>query len=589
MSRQRALVELMCANPLWRHLGRHTPLGFYAIVLERELVRIRRHRLQWPREWWSAHWIFQRIRLTNVKRAEDRCSRAVASAGAPLKMAWQGAVAPGCDADIDLHKIGKCIFTIALWRSFGTPLAVSAIGPQLKEWSAMRRYDVVESLVEAALRRDASSEEEAQEIDFCFTSAYGPARENVRWERSCVAKGDRKGLRDLYMAACSGPVSRLLGESTQRGIARAALKGPRALTEVIMTVPQFGGTGFTAKEIVEDVKMLGLIRSNLLEEDRGWAMPGPGARRGCNRLAGRSVFAGVPKGKGKGARKESYPNVYDFQMEMRLLWRERMRILPIVRMCSNGRRDTELLLEADLIENLDCNDVQFQLCEADKFWRAAEAEACNSLPKVLEYLAKKGLRAFKPSSSQDSLLGTHFFTEAAETSPTASPAGLSQDARAANLFGVPPQVVCLGLLHEATSSSAGATRETLLEKRVSSVDSDFSDLEQAFTIGEDDRDIVDRVNPHTGNGECEIENQPDDTNNSKGVFVSIQDAEAASSPGAPVPMHENLGSSWAVTACSATASVASAPSVESEEEEDVRPRAGRKRRRSRVIAQDSDG
>ena len=49
MPRKPAFKQLLKANPLWKHMGSCTTQGFYTLMLERELIRIRRCELHWAR------------------------------------------------------------------------------------------------------------------------------------------------------------------------------------------------------------------------------------------------------------------------------------------------------------------------------------------------------------------------------------------------------------------------------------------------------------------------------------------------------------------------------------------------------------
>ena len=61
------------------------------------------------------------------------------------------------------------------------------------------------------------------------------------------------------------------------------------------------------------------------------------------------------------------------------------------------RADVQALVDEGLEKSLECNDVQFQLCEADKFFRAMEAR--GNREQVLAYLESRDLRMFKPSTA----------------------------------------------------------------------------------------------------------------------------------------------------------------------------------------------
>lgn len=397
LSRRVAIDELRESNPLWRDLGSVSPKGFFAFMVERELIRIRRHVLKWPKEWWTAHWVLQRVRLTNVKRSDDRASVVLKEqlSGFEEELARQ-LVGSTFDAPVlgmeRLQLAGDLIFTVALLRAFGTPLAIKAIRfLRVQAWGAKERRVVVEALVKAALKKFAASRNAREERsgtvgeEFCFTRAYGPPRIKANDEKVLLASGNVEGLRRLYMAACGGGPAALFKERVE--LAQAAQRGPRHLTEALMKVSGFGGSGFVAKEVVEDVKMSSLMCCPDVPDDRDWAVAGPGARRGCNRLKGRALNHLVNV-----ASQEQPVARSVFLNEMRALWSMRNRLWPTAGAEPAARADVAELFKLELGPRLDCNDVQFQLCEVDKFLRALQLEVVDELHQMLTGLSKSGLR-----------------------------------------------------------------------------------------------------------------------------------------------------------------------------------------------------
>ena len=89
-----------------------------------------------------------------------------------------------------------------------------------------------------------------------------------------------------------------------------------------------------------------------------------------------------------------------FQHEIKDLWDRRNNYWPIADQIATAqleRPDVQMLLNSDLGSTLDCNDIQFQLCEADKFWRALDVFARFSnegAEKCLKALSGKKLRLF---------------------------------------------------------------------------------------------------------------------------------------------------------------------------------------------------
>mmetsp|Transcript_4435 Transcript_4435/g.9673 ORF Transcript_4435/g.9673 Transcript_4435/m.9673 type:complete len:642 (+) Transcript_4435:51-1976(+) len=410
MSRGKCLKELREANPLHEHLGEKTKEGFYAIMVERELVRIRRFVLKWPRMWWSAHWVFQRVRLTNVKRSEDTVSKAVQAAAAQANPIWKQAAAAqelaelGTPSDglmdgergpkwsdLQRHIAGRLIFSVALWRAFGTATAIDAIGlAKFDFWTKDERKTIAQRLARAALTRahDMEGKLDISEADFCFTRAYAPARTMADAELSCIKAKDEHALIQTYAGMLGDSFGNLFKAKVQ--LAEQAKRGAKALTEALMRIPGFGGTGFTAKEVVEDLKSTVVFSSAALNQNDDWAVSGPGARRGCNRLSGRPLSwnVNVPRDK--------EPKLAEgFLKEMRELWNLRTSLWPSGFSKGCKRRDVEELCRQKLGQCLNCNDIQFQLCEADKFFRALES-CSTDVDTTVRKMRDKGLRIFRP-------------------------------------------------------------------------------------------------------------------------------------------------------------------------------------------------
>jgi len=109
----------------------------------------------------------------------------------------------------------------------------------------------------------------------------------------------------------------------------------QAVAEEMMTIQGFGGTGFMTKEILQDA-----IHTKVLSgcTDRNtWCPVGPGARRGLNRLLGEDIKRSMTAAWGLNVMKD--------------IFAARKKYWP-----------------ADRVE-LELHDIQFQLCEFDKYER----------------------------------------------------------------------------------------------------------------------------------------------------------------------------------------------------------------------------
>lgn len=130
-------------------------------------------------------------------------------------------------------------------------------------------------------------------------------------------------------------------------VAEATMResGWRFLIGQLRRLPALGGTGFMAKEVAQDF----MLAMGWLPRDRDTYTPvGKGARRGLNRLHGRALDYRITS---------SSPDVESrFLSEVRKLFAMRSQYLP-----------------NDFVE-LQLHDIQFNLCELDKYLRAKNGE-----------------------------------------------------------------------------------------------------------------------------------------------------------------------------------------------------------------------
>lgn len=119
---------------------------------------------------------------------------------------------------------------------------------------------------------------------------------------------------------------------------------------------QFYGFGpFIAYEVVTDLRHTRYLRD--ATDIYTWANPGPGARRGLNRLYGRNL--------------NDHPPVTQLVAEMRVLFEQ-----------------VEKVRDKALLPTLEMRDVEHSLCETDKMLRARERMATGN--------TRIGLDAFRP-------------------------------------------------------------------------------------------------------------------------------------------------------------------------------------------------
>lgn len=266
----------------------------------REALRIKKEGgAAWP---WSDDDILNRYKFTNVRREDDRTTR------------WMRANWTDPNA---MRPAGEIIFNCALFRYFGTLEFAEAVGWQ-------RDFDPT-AIIEMAASRRAVRER-------VFTGAYIIPTLGLRRPKHEV-------VADIILAAVweNRLALATIAEET---------KSWRLVAEGLRRLPGFGGTGFMAKEVLQDVLHTPVLRHAV---DRNhWCPAGPGARRGLNRIYERPLSSAVPENK--------------LLQEMKSLYELSEKAL------------------ADFMPTLELHDIQFQLCEFDKYERVRLSEG---FPKAL--------------------------------------------------------------------------------------------------------------------------------------------------------------------------------------------------------------
>ena len=350
-----------------------TATKFLRMIVDREALRLNKARgLPWP---WSADDVLNRYKFTNVKREDDRATRWRAAAratvvdrpGRPplraralrpsrgaetrrhppwrrLRSTWTAAHADAAPATV--------LFNCALFRAFGTVALAEAVG-----WTREPRAFSADAAVAAA-------EQVWRGGRHAYTRAYCRPRFNS--EKRLEARP--RPPTDVYertahkLATLAAAVDAVVAPPAGGG--RLAW---RALAARLREVSGFGGSGFMAKEVLHDAMGWPSLRA-LVADDKSWTPPGPGARRGLNRLHGR------PRDLGALAPANS-PTEDRFVAEMVLLTKALYDLDPAF--CNRVA--------------LDVHDVQFQLCEFDKYERCSDSGRTGT---VLPYTPVRGTLTF---------------------------------------------------------------------------------------------------------------------------------------------------------------------------------------------------
>lgn len=119
----------------------------------------------------------------------------------------------------------------------------------------------------------------------------------------------------------------------------------RAGYEIMRTCPGFGGSGFMCKEVLQDYILWLHVRGDRLTDEGTWTPIGPGARRGLNRLADRPVAAALNEA-------VALDEVVLLLKGLAPKWRKAF----------------------PKAEALSAHDIQFCLCELDKYERTRLGE-----------------------------------------------------------------------------------------------------------------------------------------------------------------------------------------------------------------------
>lgn len=206
---------------------------------------------------------------------------------------------------------GEILFNCAFFRYFGTSEFAEAAGWQ-SDWDPER-------IVALAATRKRAGER-------VFTGAY-----------IVPTLGHRGPKAEAVSRLILDPLWRRRDEIA--GIARITRRW-EAVAVAMRSLPGFGGTGFMTKEVLQDL-MHTPVLNGAVDRDT-WCPAGPGARRGLNRLQGRPLTA---------------------------VRSEQFLIAEMVGLLEAARRDLPPWMPA-----LELHDVQFQLCEFDKYERVRLGE-----------------------------------------------------------------------------------------------------------------------------------------------------------------------------------------------------------------------
>lgn len=343
------------------------------------MMRIRKNVKHLPQHEWTTDEVMLRVRLTNVQRENDRTTCAMRQLTREQAEHWH---CPGSGEDLfenDKSQVqreawtqkqtqiaGLLVFNCALWRAFGTAEFAMARG-FVEAWT-----------LEDQAETDAIAQVLWQNDIAVFTEAYDPARGRHRAEAN-KSNNDSSAMSRVFASVFKAvtPIWDLRESIAKTAYATGSWK---ATTQRLMQISGYGGTGFLAKEVVQDLLYTPVFQDymnaadspshaagwqSVCVDENEWCAVGPGARRGLNRLKGRPtrycIFDTSPA-------KE-----HEFLTELKALFQTWQGRWP------------KMLLGTE-VAPLTLHDVQFQLCEFDKYQRAKHREG--------------GFRPYKPPATK---------------------------------------------------------------------------------------------------------------------------------------------------------------------------------------------
>jgi hypothetical protein len=206
---------------------------------------------------------------------------------------------------------GEIIFNCALFRYFGTIDFADALGWQTQ----FKAEKIIETVSELRLNKRR-----------VFTGAY---------IIPTLGKTEPK-----HMTICRYVLPPLWNNREALADIAIGSQSWRMVGEKIMQLPGFGGSGFMAKETLLDVMQTPVLRD--AHDRNSWCPAGPGAQRGLNRLSARRLKATIPFNQAL----HEMTKLFDESKQRLAAW----------------------------MPDLELHDIQFQLCEFDKYERARLSE-----------------------------------------------------------------------------------------------------------------------------------------------------------------------------------------------------------------------
>jgi len=346
---------------------RPTIEDFYKFMVARETLRRKKELFPDDQSKWTTDPILRKYKFTNVKREHDRTTRGLRALTDKRKRVW---LELGSESERD-KEAGFMVFNCALQRQFGTVTFANAMG-YVTDWNP-------ESAVQTCLSV-------LNRGGYCFTEGYRPQSIHRNSEHTYITKrrsDDPPFVADKPLKWYKETCDRLTEVWKIRDeLAKLAkeTKSWEVVVNRLAKVKGFGGTStkFHAKECVQDMLhtivfqrpprcsdgnyTCGTWKSVCKDLDT-YSPVGPGARQGLNRLS-TSPSRDVEWGRYLKKHEEK------FMEEMKEIYAKAEDLWP-----------ASLVGKPNL--RLELHDIQFQLCEFDKYLRIKSG--AGRKPRLYKY------------------------------------------------------------------------------------------------------------------------------------------------------------------------------------------------------------
>lgn len=282
---------------------------FLYYLHERETIRIKKEDERLPKPW-TRDEILQRYKFTNVLRSNDKTTR------------WfvRNWALPHKDESLELQ-----LYNCGFFRYFGTIDFAMEVG-----WQNSFYPDMVISTARKRISQGLK----------VFTSAYVITNQGISLPKEEV-------VMNIFMRALFDETPKLVK------IARETRRW-ELVTKHLMTLKGFGGSGFMAKETLQDAMFTPVLKDCI---DRNSFSPvGPGAQRGLNRLHLRPLDKNISLQQG----------LEEMTELLEMFDKDFKSFMPVPKVA------------------FDLHCVQFGLCEIDKYIRVEnnEGRPRNTYPGV---------------------------------------------------------------------------------------------------------------------------------------------------------------------------------------------------------------